>query len=281
MWFYLFNIFSVAHCTIFHNLFFFNFFFWIFFQFFHIIFPQILRFLFFFDRPYLQSRKRTQISTVFDADVGSTACSGTVWIGFCRFFLDCWRHFVFDCVFLLVKKLKNFHFQILSFPPKLFFFRHQREKKYFSQKITSGAKAGDLLNRQTSVVRMLKPKCECEELATEEKRFSRRKFHVKMKILHDHGADTKKWRSQKSRKFPTIRWCWCARFGKIERMPTCCYTTFFRPNAGGLKLAKKYESINEKSQNLMRKVYENSHKLNTHRQICLRKTFKNRSHEKL
>ena len=39
----------------------------------------------------------------------------------------------------------------------------------FPQKITSGAKAGDLLNRQTSVVRMLKPKCECKELVAEEK----------------------------------------------------------------------------------------------------------------
>jgi len=46
----------------------------------------------------------------------------------------------------------------------------------FTQKITSGAKAGDLLNRQTSVVRILKPKCERETLATEENRFPQEIF---------------------------------------------------------------------------------------------------------
>lgn len=49
----------------------------------------------------------------------------------------------------------------------------------------SGAKAGDLLNRQTSVVRILKPKCERETLVDEENSFlKKKKLNVKIKIFH-------------------------------------------------------------------------------------------------
>ena len=85
---------------------------------------------------------------------------------------------------------------------------------------------------------MLKPKCECEALATKEKQISWGNFLVKMKILHDHGAGTKRWRSQKAANFQWLWVCLCARCGKLERMPTCCYTHFFWTQVG-LKLAKK------------------------------------------